>query len=631
MLRVEPSPPATRWDWARSVLLTINLVWTTLCLGGYRPETMVVTLCLTGLLLAVHLLALCAEGRSPHPAGLALVPFLIYALGNVLWITPVKWLGWADWIAWTNFAAVFAVALHVAGRRGPGRFIFFVLIGLALTGAGLACYQRFLDPKWLMLGRTQVTEFHGRASGFFGIPNSLAAFLLLLLPSTLWLAARRGASSVQRVGWGWVAAVIFVGFVLTISRGGWLELGVSLAAWPLFGERGRWPRRLAYSAIALVLTVVLAGIVISSVPKARERFVRLVNQSGERSRPIMWRAAWELFKSAPALGTGAGSYNVLFERHRPEQFLDEPQWAHNEYLNTLSDYGFVGAGLGLGAVLWVGVRTHRRRVPAPPRWWGEWTAEPGLANALAAGLVAFTVQIGFDFHLRLPALAMTAATLAAWVVAERWPVPEAAKAPDGARRGFFLSAAIAVVIAVLVAVLRGWGEALRYQARQEIDQLAVAAIAPPELSQRLQQIYPKLERAVKLAPGNGQAWADLAYAAALRPLGEPERREAWARIAESAADRALARSSVNPEFWVRRGVARDLQGRWLEAGGDFSRATELAPRNAWMWYYQAEHLSRRPNAHGLRDAALAFCLRLDPGNSAGLALRQRLAISQSAP
>jgi hypothetical protein len=51
--------------------------------------------------------------------------------------------------------------------------------------------------------------------------------------------------------------------------------------------------------------------------------------------------------------------------------------------------------------------------PSPPasRW--DWAR----AVLLATNPVWTSVPIGFDFHLKLPALAMTAATLAAWVVA----------------------------------------------------------------------------------------------------------------------------------------------------------------------------------------------------------------------
>jgi hypothetical protein len=109
------------------------------------------------------------------------------------------------------------------------------------------------------------------------------------------------------------------------------------------------------------------------------------------------------------------------------------------------------------------------------------------------------------------------------------------------------------------------------------------------------------------------------------------REAALGQSAESAAERALALSRVCHEFWIRRGVARDLQGRWTEASDDFLMAVKLAPANTWAWYYYAAHLSRVYAARETADAAAAFSLRLDPGNPLAIALRQRLAIKQTPP
>ena len=93
------------------MLLAANLVWTTLCLGGFLPGTKVVTYSLTGLLLAVHLLEPGRPARA-HPAGWLLVPFLVYAALNVGCVTPVRWLGWSDWLGWAQAIAVFWIVLN---------------------------------------------------------------------------------------------------------------------------------------------------------------------------------------------------------------------------------------------------------------------------------------------------------------------------------------------------------------------------------------------------------------------------------------------------------------------------------------------------------------------------------------
>ena len=233
---------ASAWEWLMTVLLVANLAWTTLCLGGFRPETMIVTSALNGVLLAAHFggraFARDGDGRRLHPAGWWLLPFLAYAVANVLWVTPVPWLGWRDWLGWAQMILVFWVVLNDVRTRLTRTVLFGGLVAVAFASVLLACYQRFVRPDWMMLGRVQVEQFIGRSSGSFGIPNSLAALLLLLIPALGALTLRRGASAVQRVLCGYLTLTLGLGLVLTISRGAWLALALVLALWPVFAARG---------------------------------------------------------------------------------------------------------------------------------------------------------------------------------------------------------------------------------------------------------------------------------------------------------------------------------------------------------------------------------------------------------
>ena len=205
---------ASVWEWAQTALLVGNLGWTTLCLGGYRPETLRITSALNGLLLVVHLLgrALGGDGsRRSHPAGWWLLPFLAYAAGNVLWLTPVPWLGWWDWLGWAQLILVFWVVLNGVRATATRTVLLGGLVAAASVAAALACYQRFVRPDWLMLGRTQADQFIGRSSGSFGIPNSLAALLLLLLPLLAVLALRRDVGGGRRALGGVLAAGLALG------------------------------------------------------------------------------------------------------------------------------------------------------------------------------------------------------------------------------------------------------------------------------------------------------------------------------------------------------------------------------------------------------------------------------------
>jgi O-antigen ligase len=631
---------ASAWEWAQAALLAANLAWTTLCLGGFLAQTMVVTSALTGALVAVHFAARACEANAAprlHAAGWLLVPFLVYALANVLWVTPVRWLGWRDWFGWAEMIAVFWVVLNGVRAPGPRRALLGTLAAVAVVAVGLGCYQRCVDRDWLMLGRTQADQFLDRASGSFGIPNSLAALLLLLLPAAGALAWQRAARPAWRVAAAWLAAVFAVGLVLTISRGAWLSLAAALVAWPLFAVRGRWLRRLALAGATLLAVLAAGAMLIAALPKVRERFVTMAHQMGELSRPILWRAGWKLFRAHPAVGSGAGSFNVLFEQHRPEGFALEPVWAHNDYLNTLSDYGAAGFGLFFGAGGAIAWRcTRRRKAEAPPP--DDPLDAPAFTGALAVGLAAFALQLFVDFHFKIAALAMAFATLSALAVQRCWPAGAAAGGTSRASRlacGLVALGCAAGTAFFVVPLFRA--EGLRERAHDAIDRVALHAATAAGYRAALPGARADLARAVAIDPANAQAWADLAYAISLEPHAAPARAadRAWlaalGREAEAAANRALALTRVRGEFFLRRGVARDLQGRWFEGGSDFTHALTLTPANALAWYYYAYHLSLNSAERDMTEMALAFCLRLDPGNSPGLALRQHLAKSRPAP
>src|SRR6185369_14734594 len=99
------------------------------------------------------------------------------------------------------------------------------------------------------------------------------------------------------------------GLVLTISRGAWIGLALALIVWPLASSRWNWLQRIGLALAVLASLVGFGAGLFFGSPSVHERMVNFVNDSGETTRPIMWRAAWRLWRERPAVGSGAGSYN----------------------------------------------------------------------------------------------------------------------------------------------------------------------------------------------------------------------------------------------------------------------------------------------------------------------------------
>jgi hypothetical protein len=610
-----PTPPvrATAFEWARTGLLSANLLWTTLCLGGFLPGARVPMTVLTAALIAVHF-ADTARGARAHPAGWLFVPFLAYAACNLAWVSPVRWLGWFDWLNWAQAVAVFWVVLNGVEAPACRRFLCVLLAAIGVGAAVLAGYQHFVDPHWLMLGRRQAVQFIGRSSGPFGIPNSLGVLMALLIPPAGELALRPGRPAALRALCA--AALVFLagGFVLAVSRGAWLALAAAFALRPLVSPGRSLGRRIAVACGVVAATAAAATMLYFSFPLMRERVDFLVKDSGEHTRPIMWRGAWKIFEAHPVLGGGAGSFDALFEPFRPEGYRDQPYYAHCDYLNTLSDYGAVGFVLLFGAAGIVGWHCARAR---------------GLAGAAFTGLLAFAIHLLVDFHLKIPALAMTVATVAALVTAEAWPALARKAALGGAgslasRAAALFAAGAALVLAFECAVPRYRAEESRRAAREAIDKLAIAGADISRERGALTRFRAGCERAVTLDPANAQAWSDLAYADSLWALADPNRTVALGVDVEREAGRAVALCPIVWEFWVRKGTGLDMQRRWIEGGECFVKALQLAPMRPDSWYYQAYHLSLVPSEAGPALAAANLCLRLDPGFLLAQVLRQRL-------
>lgn len=611
-------------EWILVLALCATVAGTTLAFGGYRASTMAFVswgILGSGALAGILLLRAEADGRVRFNRALLLpLPFLLYALGSVHWLAPAPWLAWREWLLWFQMWVVFVVVLHFGRTRAHTLALAGTLLLLALAAVVMSAYQSLVDHGWLMLGERQIAQYLGRSSGMFRAPNSLAGFLELVVPVCLTLLASRILKPSGKVLGAWFAGLILVAMGLTMSRGGWLSLGLALLLWPVLTRRA-WHRRIFGIALILVLVGASLWALHRYNDYARVRIESLLRGQVEVTRPLMWKAGVQLWERRPWLGTGAASYNVLFDQHRPRTFLNEPQWTHNDYLNTLSDYGVVGfvlwagAGMALLGIGWSAVRRSRREQLSGEVFFlrSKWKL------GLLLGLAAFALHLTVDFHTKIPALAFTAAMIAALLVRD-----EPALMASVSRRGASLVGLSMALICVGLAGRVAWplyrAEGWRFAARQEIDRYAVTGQG--DLRAILHKAKRAFRKAVQVDPENGQAWSDLSYATVL-DWRKGDDRVTVGRLGELAADEALHRCSVNAGFWVNKGVALDLQRR-PEAEDCFKRAVELAPNRADWWYYYAHHLQAFPKRKEQAKLAVETCLALDPYYPGAESLRQQL-------
>jgi hypothetical protein len=262
----------------------------------------------------------------------------------------------------------------------------------------------------------------------------------------------------------------------------------------------------------------------------------LFSFSGSR-RATVWRHAWHDAEAHPVLGSGAGTFEIWYLRHRTNGFKVVD--AHSLYLEVLAEVGPVGLALLLVALLTPLVAAVRAR------------HRP--TTAIAAGAyVAFLVHAGVDWDWEIPAVTLAGLLCgASLLIAAR----NEQKALRLVRPRYALAGLAIVVAAISVVGLLGnmpaasAGKAIRTEnwadaksaARKEIRWAPWSADGWRRLGQskvganRLRAGVRDLRAAIRKDPQNWDRWFDLALAT----TGAEQRR---------ALERALALNPHSPEI-----------------------------------------------------------------------------------
>jgi hypothetical protein len=247
----------------------------------------------------------------------------------------------------------------------------------------------------------------------------------------------------------WVAIVVgCVGILLaTRSRGGVIGLGAGATVMAVLtvlqrlraagnSSRKEVLRIAIPAAITVLCTLVL--VVYIGGDKVRGEFAqtKFNELSDPRSKYAAWSSAMELFQEAPILGIGRGAFESSFTRVHPQAGQVTFSHVENEYLQTLIDWGVVGAIAFAIAIGFAGLYLLRR--------WHRGS----LTAAAIGGLAAVSVQSLVDFGLELPGVAVPTILVASTL----FYVPVRETASSVSRTGL---RAFAIIAAIGIALLAG--------------------------------------------------------------------------------------------------------------------------------------------------------------------------------
>lgn len=544
------------------------LVFGPLAYGAVRNQEFVVIQALTMGVVFLWMLRLWLN-PSPvlfcPPICWAVLIFVGYAIFRHH-VAPIEYVARLELIKILVYAFLFFAILNNLNRQESTQIIALALIALAFVLSIFAIFQ-FITHSGKIWNMIKPEGYVPRGSGTFINPNHFAGFVEMILPLGLAGMLMSRFSHATKIILGYVSLVLLVGIGVTLSRGGWLASTLALLVFFLALLFQRDFR--IYSMVALVLLLVIGTFTITKTQGTQTRFKRLsMSDKIDDQRFLYWNSAIKIWREDIWLGAGPAHYDYRYRQYRSERMQGLPQYAHNDYLNTLADWGITGLGIiaVFIALFCAGVFKTWRYVQRTSN-----DLRSGKSNKAAfvfggsLGVLAVLFHSALDFNMQIPANAILAITLIALVTTYLRFATESF---------WFKLKAVGKIFLTLVGIagLIYLGQQVM---RQRSEQIWLQRAAQEKTSAERQ--LESLEKAFATEPGNFET----AY-----QIGEIFRARSWMGTSsyESSAQKAMnwfQRSiDLNPYYpysQMHYGMCLDWLGKTNEATHYFERANQLDP------------------------------------------------------
>ncbi len=310
-----------------------------------------------------------------------------------------------------NYIVIFYITVHYLRTRRRFRTLIFLIVGVATFLSLFGLLKRFGAnpfPWWNYKDLNYSAEF---LSSTYGNHNHLAGYLEMafFLILGLFLTGYEGGRLGLMI---YLTAIILTALVLTLSRGGWgaSTCGLIFMVLMLLANSRFSRKKLLVTLVLAVLAILL--IVLASTPAVERVLTVMTNQDDAsfQSRLTAWKGVARLIVDYPVLGTGPGTFALVFTQYQPPGLGRRFFNAHNDYLQFTAELGWFLPPL----LLFIGFSLYRnglQKLKNPSRLVRSTTlgALTGITAILCHSLV--------DFNLHVPANALLFTVLAAIALA----------------------------------------------------------------------------------------------------------------------------------------------------------------------------------------------------------------------
>lgn len=507
-----------------------------------------------------------------------------------------------DLIKWVAYLGVGVAWTQLAKTPQRWKTIVAALLILCTLEAFAGIYQHVTDSK-MILWMKQDSSYAGRVSGSFLCPNHYANLLAMLVPVAVVVMLAPGAGLPLRMLAVYYLLPALPAIYLSLSRSAMVAVLFGLAASAMLWL---WRTNRRYFFVGLVsMPLLVVGIAVGALfifPTLRARFDGSFasDNSSWAARRNMWQDSPAMIQDSPLFGQGGGQWVWAYPRFQNKARLDLTyDYPHNEYVQVVVEYGMIGAGLLLVALLGAAVAwmmaMRRVRDPAVACFMA------GVGGAVICGLA----HAVFDFNFHIfpnPLLLVTLCGLAWGAVLGETTLPPAEERATLHRRlirgGLGAAMAVVTLWTGIVTFRAGWsywryidGEVARENLRTETAYEKFAASAAWDSKNEKPHLgLAHLRR------------TDATWVHAATPEEQEKLKHELAAESEAEARIALALNPLEPEALYLIGCAKNLQDDSEGALQAFRDAAAIRP----MERFYAQEVASQLTKMGRIGEAVAF-------------------------
>ncbi len=334
---------------------------------------------------------------------------LLYVAIRAAFFTPIAFETWTELLFLLTAWLLYGVLSDVGNQASSWTLGSFIILSWVLIQS-LYAISHHWHGNTMVLYLPRPAQYGMRASGTYICPNHFAHFILMGMVLAFALVFTPRVRLGLRIFAGYVFIPATIALILSHSRSGMIGAFAGISAVCLGKAlRKGWKRVVC---ILLLLTLMGAGCIFALLqfyPPMRARMVRDVQNNIRISQ--VWPDTWRMIEGEGFWGAGPGVYINVFEKYR-EHFSSSRlhlEYAHNEFLNTLAEYGWAASAVFLLLLGWLFARWIRAAVKSE----SDQTAMiPITMLGLSAGTFAHAF---FDFNLHIPANGLLFVALIGWL------------------------------------------------------------------------------------------------------------------------------------------------------------------------------------------------------------------------